>query len=128
VGEEVKQQRRIRIGNCAGLKPAMGASRRNLIIEQALDFRRRYGQSWPRMHNRSSKPDKEKGLDVKEMAHSVAEIVAWEADAHPDKNPAAVALGRLGGKKGGPARARKLSKERRSEIASFAARSRWTRA
>jgi len=33
------------------------------------------------------------------------------------KNPAAVALGRLGGLKGGPARAAKLSAERRSEIA-----------
>ncbi len=34
-----------------------------------------------------------------------------------DKNPAAVELGRLGGIKGGPARARKLSKARRIEIA-----------
>src|SRR5262245_51429158 len=37
------------------------------------------------------------------------------ADPTPTgKNPAAVALGRLGGKKGGPARAAKLSKRRRS--------------
>ena len=35
----------------------------------------------------------------------------------PKKNPAAVALGRLGGLKGGKARAEKLSPERRSEIA-----------
>ena len=41
------------------------------------------------------------------------------------KNPAAVALGRLGGKKGGPARAEKLSPERRSEIAQKAAEARW---
>lgn len=33
------------------------------------------------------------------------------------KNPAAVELGRLGGKKGGPARARNLSPEARQEIA-----------
>lgn len=41
------------------------------------------------------------------------------------KNPAAVALGKLGGKKGGPARARKLSAEQRSEIAKKAAQARW---
>jgi len=40
-------------------------------------------------------------------------------------NPAAVALGRLGGKKGGLARAAKLSKKRRSEIAKKAAAARW---
>jgi len=45
----------------------------------------------------------------------------------PPKNPAAVALGRLGGIKGGPARAQKLSAMRRKEIASKAARSRWSR-
>jgi len=41
------------------------------------------------------------------------------------KNPAAVALGRLGGLKGGRARAKKLSARRRSEIASEAAKKRW---
>jgi hypothetical protein len=41
------------------------------------------------------------------------------------KNPAAVALGRLGGLKGGKARAKKLSKERRKEIAKKAAKARW---
>lgn len=41
------------------------------------------------------------------------------------KNPAAVALGRLGGKKGGKARAAKLSPERRSDIARKAAQARW---
>ena len=43
------------------------------------------------------------------------------------KNPHAVALGKLGGKKGGKARAAKLSPERRSEIARQAARARWDR-
>ncbi len=42
-----------------------------------------------------------------------------------EKNPAAVALGRLGGLKGGKARAKKLSKKRRSEIAKKAAQARW---
>ncbi len=41
------------------------------------------------------------------------------------KNPAAVALGRLGGLKGGKARAAKLSPERRSEIARNAIKARW---
>jgi len=41
------------------------------------------------------------------------------------KNPAAVALGRLGGLKGGKARARKLSPAERKRIARFAAVARW---
>ncbi len=45
--------------------------------------------------------------------------------AEKEKNPAAVTLGRLGGLKGGKARAAKLSPERRSEIARKAAQSRW---
>ena len=42
-----------------------------------------------------------------------------------EKNPAAVALGRLGGLKGGKARAKKLSAKKRSEIAKKAAKKRW---
>jgi hypothetical protein len=42
-----------------------------------------------------------------------------------DKNPAAVALGRLGGLKGGKARAEKLTSEQRTEIAKKAANQRW---
>jgi hypothetical protein len=42
-------------------------------------------------------------------------------------NPHAAALGRIGGLKGGPARAARLSPERRREIARAAARSRWQR-
>ncbi len=41
------------------------------------------------------------------------------------KNPHAVALGRMGGKKGGAARAARLSAEERSEIARKAAQARW---
>ena len=44
---------------------------------------------------------------------------------HTEKNPAAVALGRLGGLKGGAARAKSLSAKRRKEIARKAAKSRW---
>jgi hypothetical protein len=42
-------------------------------------------------------------------------------------NPHAAALGRLGGLKGGPARAARLSARRRREIARGAARARWDR-
>ena len=42
-----------------------------------------------------------------------------------EKNKAAVELGRLGGLKGGKARAEKLTKEQRSEIARKAAKARW---
>lgn len=45
--------------------------------------------------------------------------------ATPEKNPAAVALGRLGGLKGGNARAAKLTKRERVQIAKKAAKSRW---
>jgi hypothetical protein len=45
--------------------------------------------------------------------------------AHESKNPAAVALGRLGGLKGGKARAKKLTKAARKRIAKSAAAARW---
>jgi hypothetical protein len=45
----------------------------------------------------------------------------------PEKNPAAVALGRLGGLKGGKARAESLSAKRKVQIARNAAISRWKR-
>ena len=46
-------------------------------------------------------------------------------DPDAGKNQAAVTLGKLGGKKGGRARAAKLSPERRKQIAKSAARKRW---
>ena len=54
-------------------------------------------------------------------------IVAQATDeARIVKNPAAVALGRLGGLKGGRARAEKLTSARRIEIAKKAALARWS--
>lgn len=44
-----------------------------------------------------------------------------------EKNPAAVALGRLGGRKGGRARAANLTAEERSESARKAANARWAK-
>jgi len=43
------------------------------------------------------------------------------------KNPAAVALGRLGGLRGGRVRAERLTAEQRQEIARKAAEARWTK-
>ena len=54
-----------------------------------------------------------------------ADKPAKKKPAEPEKNPAAVALGRLGGLKGGKARAEKLSTKKRSEIAKKAAKARW---
>jgi hypothetical protein len=50
-----------------------------------------------------------------------------EEPAQPEKNPAAVALGRLGGHKGGLARAANLSPKQRSQAAKKAAIARWNK-
>ena len=66
--------------------------------------------------------------DPNQLAHLIAAIATGEVDdAKTDdgKNPAAVALGRKGGLKGGAARAKKLTAEERSAIAKKAAKSRW---
>ena len=68
--------------------------------------------------------------DISQRAKLIVDIATGEAeDENPDegKNPAAVALGRLGGKKGGKARAKKLTAEQRREIARKAAESRWAK-
>jgi len=49
----------------------------------------------------------------------------WAKALEEGKNPAAVLLGRLGGLKGGKARAARLSAEQRSQIAKKAAEARW---
>ncbi len=85
------------------------------------------------MPQRSSK--KSKPTDLNQLARAIVDDATDESthqENHPDeachqKNPAAVALGKLGGKKGGPARRDKLSPERRKEIAQKAARARWAR-
>ena len=71
------------------------------------------------MPKRSSKAPR----DVNVLA---ADIVA-EATVESEKNHAAVALGKLGGKKGGIARAAKMTPEQRTEAARKAARARWRR-
>lgn len=67
--------------------------------------------------------------DVNQLAASVVGDATSDAFADPDegKNPAAVALGRKGGLKGGKARASKLTAEERSEAARKAAKARWAK-
>ena len=66
--------------------------------------------------------------DVNTLASEIVEQATREPENQlTHKNPAAVALGRLGGLKGGKARADKLSPEQRKEIAKKAARARWGR-
>jgi hypothetical protein len=55
----------------------------------------------------------------------LADRVFKNIEAKTKKNPAAVALGKLGGLKGGPARAANLSSRRRKQIAVKAAAARW---
>jgi hypothetical protein len=74
------------------------------------------------MPKRSSKDINETAFAVVQQA--TGQQPAAEVPKH-EKNPAAVALGRLGGLKGGKARAASLSKKRRQEIAKKAAESRW---
>jgi hypothetical protein len=64
-------------------------------------------------------------LIVAEATGTPTTETANAAPPAPEKNPAAVALGRLGGLKGGRARAESLSAEKRKEIARKAAGARW---
>lgn len=66
-----------------------------------------------------------KELDPSEIARHALDTVVPDAEPPKEKNPAAVALGRLGGLKGGKARAAKLSAEQRHAIAKKAAAKRW---
>ena len=80
------------------------------------------------MENKKNKKRK----DVNELAFDIVQKATSQnnetTDNEPDgKNPAAVALGRLGGLKGGPARAKKLTKDQRKEIARKAAEARWSK-
>jgi hypothetical protein len=82
------------------------------------------------MPDRSSKRPR----DPNQLAHqvfleSIGEAPKYDPSADkpadPTKNPNAVALGRLGGLKGGAARAASLTPKKRSQIAARAAKARW---
>lgn len=79
------------------------------------------------MPKRSSK---KKPRDINILASQIveeatSEDVPKDIEEEAKKNPAAVALGRLGGLKGGKARASRLRPEQRKEIARKAAQARW---
>lgn len=78
------------------------------------------------MPKRSSKP-----RDLNSMAAAIVNQSTDPEDKGDDpyegKNPAAVELGRLGGKKGGQVRAESLTAKQRSDAARRAARARWAK-
>jgi hypothetical protein len=71
-----------------------------------------------------------KKQDLNEKAFSIVGQLTGQiskADPNKGKNPAAVELGRLGGLKGGPARAESLSARERRKSAKKAAAARWAK-
>lgn len=89
----------------------------------------------PKRSSKTIKPDtkKKQPTDINVLAAQIVEAATGPAEeptttTQPEKNPAAVALGRLGGLKGGKARAEKLSPKKRSQIAKKAAAARWSKA
>jgi len=77
------------------------------------------------MQKRSSKKPVDLNLLAKSLVDDATTEKLLDKAAQDGKNLAAVYLGRLGGLKGGKARAAKLSAAKRSEIAKKAAQSRW---
>ena len=78
------------------------------------------------MPTRSSKPHR----DANQAAKHILDQLTGDAPREPapaPKNEAAVALGRLGGMKGGAARAAALTPRKRKEIAKKAAAARWAK-
>ena len=66
--------------------------------------------------------------DTNQLAHMIAQLATGELDdvkTDDGKDPAAVALGRKGGLKGGKARAKKLTAKQRADISRRAAQVRW---
>ena len=74
----------------------------------------------PKRSSSSKRP-----LDANQLAARIVADATGSAPRKRRKDPAAVALGRKGGLKGGKARAASLSPEERSEIAKRAAAARW---
>jgi len=68
--------------------------------------------------------------DPNQLGKLIVDLATGEAEERPPedtRDPAAVALGRKGGLKGGKARAEKMTAQERSESARKAARARWQR-
>jgi hypothetical protein len=73
--------------------------------------------------------DPKRPRDPNQLAKLIADIATGQTPPTTDdgRDLAAVLLGRRGGLKGGPARAQRLSADRRSEIAAKAAKERWAK-
>lgn len=71
---------------------------------------------------------KKRPRDPVQLAKLIGDIATGQTEdkQQDNRNPAAVELGRLGGKRGGKARAEKLTPEQRHDIAQRAARKRWS--
>ena len=80
-------------------------------------------------HLTGMKTTRKKHPDINELASAIIAEATEEKKPEPEdkRNPAAVALGRLGGLKGGKARAKKLTKEQRVNIARKASQARWNK-
>ena len=84
--------------------------------------------SYRRDQDKPEKRDR-RPRDPNQLAYNVVREATGDDEMfvpeQKEKNPHAVALGRLGGEKGGKARAKKLTPQRRREIAKRAAEPRW---
>lgn len=116
-------------GTCSTPNPSTGRHRGERFL---LRLSRRAGDN-PTMPNRSRKKPAPRLPDPNLSAISILEKVTGETlvqkpaapPADAGKDPAAVALGRKGGLKGGRARAAKMTKAQRSAAAKKAAAARW---
>ena len=83
----------------------------------------------PERSKKSARPRDSNQLAYQVMLEATGQAPKFnpkqEKPEGPPKNPAAVALGRLGGLKGGAARAAALSPRKRCQIAAKAAKARW---
>jgi hypothetical protein len=86
------------------------------------------------MTDKAPKKRPARPTDANQLGKLVVDLSVGEAEEHPHKNetkagknPAAVELGRLGGLKGGTARAKSLPEEERKKIATAAAKARWSK-
>ena len=76
-----------------------------------------------------SRASKKRPRDTNQLAWQIVQEATGQTPVEPEqpdnRNPAAVALSKLGASKGGKARAKNLSKAKRSAIAKRAAAARW---
>lgn len=85
------------------------------------------------MYDEGMSPRRTRSRDLNELAHQLVAEATGDAPTEqipPEddgKDPAAVELGRKGGRKGGKARAAKMTEAQRSEAAQKAAQARWTK-